>query len=298
MIENRTVLVVGAGASKPYGFPLGRELRDAVIRAAHDTGMASRIGPIGGYDDELQEFATDLAESGYSSVDAFLENRSEWTKIGKAAMALCLLSSEMQSSQRLFPPGQPPDHWYETLWSRWGGGSWHSFKSTPLTIVTFNYDRSLEHYLIRVAANNYGLRPETVARQLPIIHVHGSLGDYCEYPYGAEATDDVHHAARSAIRIVHEAQKDDPNVLRAQGAILESERVLFVGFGYHPQNMARLGFADKRRKISNPDRMVLGTHKGFTHRAWARVCETYRFPRDARSQGTGSISDLISDWLE
>lgn len=298
MIKERTVLVVGAGASKPYGFPLGSELRDAVIRSAANAAMSARLDPIGGYDDELAEFAGDLAESGYSSVDAFLENRSEWTKIGKAAMSLCLLSSEMQSLSKLFPPNQPGDHWYETLWSRWGGRSWPSFKSTPLTIVTFNYDRSLEHYLVHVAANNYGLRHETVARHLPIIHVHGSLGEYCEYPYGAEVTDDVHFTARNAIRIVHEAQKDDPNVLKAQEAIQASDRVLFVGFGYHPQNMARLGFAHRSRKTTNPDRLVLGTHTGFTHRAWLRVCDDYRFSQDARSEGSGTISHFISDWLE
>jgi hypothetical protein len=36
MINKKTVLVLGAGASKPYGLPLGTELRDSVIKKKND----------------------------------------------------------------------------------------------------------------------------------------------------------------------------------------------------------------------------------------------------------------------
>jgi len=35
MITKPTVLVIGAGASKPYGFPTGQELRDYILELAN-----------------------------------------------------------------------------------------------------------------------------------------------------------------------------------------------------------------------------------------------------------------------
>ncbi|MEE4354131.1 MAG: hypothetical protein V2J25_14820, partial [Desulfatiglans sp.] len=129
------------------------------------------------------EFADDLAKSGYSSVDAFLENKQEWLDVGKAAIALQMLRAESECKHRLFPPKQPSDHWYETLWTHLSAPSWRGFKSNPISIVTFNYDRSLEHYLVTVACNRYGIRPHTALRgitQFPILHVHGDLGPYLD----------------------------------------------------------------------------------------------------------------------
>ena len=145
MLDKRTVLVLGAGASKPYGLPLGFELRDAVLGESTSVAFRTREGSSSGSRQEFQAFCRDLAESGSSSVDAYLEQRPTWTEIGKSAMALCLLSSECKAKDRLFPPNQPKDHWYEVLWSCLRAPSWHAFKAQPVSIVTFNYDRSLEH---------------------------------------------------------------------------------------------------------------------------------------------------------
>jgi hypothetical protein len=68
MINEKTVLVLGAGASKPYGLPLGTELRDSVIRAENDFGLYQKVLGIEFTKDQYTEFTNTLAHSGFSSV--------------------------------------------------------------------------------------------------------------------------------------------------------------------------------------------------------------------------------------
>ena len=41
LISAPTVFVVGAGASKPYGLPLGEELKQNILQRYHDTGCVA-----------------------------------------------------------------------------------------------------------------------------------------------------------------------------------------------------------------------------------------------------------------
>lgn len=296
MISCATVLILGAGASKPYGLPLGFELRDEVLRASEDFPHAAVLRERGTKRSEFGEFAQDLATSGFSSVDAFLEQRPVWTTIGKAAMALCLLSSEYRASERLFPPTQPADHWYQVLWSQIKARSWTAFKHQPLTIVTFNYDRSLECYLARVLSNNYRIKPETAASALPIIHVHGSLGNYDDVAFGKPISDEILDAACESIRVVHETDVVQSEFALARKRIAGAERVLFVGFGYLDANMRKLGF-DGAHDVKDVAKLLMGTHKGIKSQAWDRIRTLYGFSPEARAHGAGSVSEFVAEWL-
>ena len=215
MIKKKTVLVLGAGASKPYGFPLGTELRDSVIRADNDFGIFQKALGMEFTEDKYSKFTTALAHSGYSSVDAFLEENDEWLEIGKAAIALSLLRVEVNTINNLFPPKQPKDHWYETLWSHLKTRTWAEFKKNQVAFITFNYDRSLEHYLVNLLCNNYRIRPVTAAQgllSLPFLHVHGHLGNYVnkegKVDFGSKITKERFTNAKSGIQIVHENNGD------------------------------------------------------------------------------------------
>jgi hypothetical protein len=305
MIKNRTVLILGAGASKPYGFPLGQELRDEVIRAirrknqnpwaslANLLAYSSMFGNLGIPERDYSKFARDLAESGFPSVDAFLENRDKWLEIGKAAMALCLLRTEARAKMKLFPPDQPRDHWYECLWEKLRAPSWEAFKKNPISIVTFNYERSLEHYLVRLVCNNYRLFPDEVANALPIVHVHGSLGRYTRQPFGDEISLVKLRLAASSIRVVHEQATERTLFPRARSLIRRAKVVLFIGFGYHEQNMAKLGTLTTRDRPPTTA-AVLGTHKGIKAQAWEAICSRYHFSSRADREGGGTISEFVT----
>jgi hypothetical protein len=223
MIVKDTVLILGAGASKPYGFPLGAELRDEVIRAKNKIELDYLNGD---WEFKLRYpiFAGELRTSGYSSVDAFLENRSEWIKIGKLAIAHKLILYEQKA--RVFPPNQPRDHWYECLWQKLSAPSWNQFKKNRITIISFNYDRSLEHYLSGIIWNNFKIVQSTAEKALPIIHVHGDLGPLTGY--AVDKAKNVRLAADS-IKIVHESDNSSKEFKEADKVLNDAEKFFLLG---------------------------------------------------------------------
>jgi len=297
MIEEKTVLILGAGASKPYGFPLGYELRDKAIKESVLGDVLDFLDmPL----DHYYKFTEELAHSGHSSIDAFLEEREQWLDVGKLAIVYRLLDYERRCS--LFPPSQPKDHWYETLWHKMSANSWNRFKKNEINIITFNYDRSLEHYLGNILNNNFHIKIETAVKALPIIHVHGDLGLYKYEEYGKTKTIYEIKVASDSIKIVNETDISSKEFRKANKILIDSKRILFLGFGYHSQNMNKLSMfsASTRpgeRSSYTIDKLILGTHKGFKSRAWGRICDIYNFMPLAKDYGAGSISEFLSEWL-
>ena len=58
MITKRTVLVLGAGASSHYGFPLGEGLRDRVCGLANDNVLVIRGEHVRNSNDDIELVAT------------------------------------------------------------------------------------------------------------------------------------------------------------------------------------------------------------------------------------------------
>ncbi|HSU53786.1 MAG TPA: hypothetical protein VLT36_06985, partial [Candidatus Dormibacteraeota bacterium] len=82
MIETPTVLILGAGASIPYGFPSGKELVGKVVGGLNSTTteffQALRACNIAPNPQDLSKFSEALLFSQRLSVDAFLEYRTDF----------------------------------------------------------------------------------------------------------------------------------------------------------------------------------------------------------------------------
>jgi hypothetical protein len=96
MISSNTVFVLGAGASAQFGFPLGQDLCDEVINslALGRQQRAHLLNTTHFAERTLDYFREELRVSAQPSVDAFLEHRTEFIEIGKAAMAVILIGCE------------------------------------------------------------------------------------------------------------------------------------------------------------------------------------------------------------
>jgi hypothetical protein len=275
MFSKPTVLILGAGASAPYGFPLGRGLRDRVCRLPN-TAEAGAIADLGYGPEELREFVQTLRYSGCTSVDWFLEDHPEFTGVGKAAIAVALIPFE--NPDRLFPPGAPTSHWYElllnTLYSSDG-----AFDGSLLSIVTFNYDRSLEHYLFRVLETRSGAadRAAEALARLEIVHVHGRLGGLYPLvsdgrPYLPRISSDEIRTAADQIIVVGEASGETVEFERARALLFEAERIIFLGFGFHPESIRRLGVFDEPWDDERRERVrVRGTNFEVPPPVWKRI---------------------------
>jgi hypothetical protein len=141
MIQQKTVLVLGAGASIPFGFPSGYELVQQVC-ASHFYMRLTKFGIPSG---EANKFCNALRQSGKQSVDTFLEHRPDLLEVGKLAIAVALIPCEQ--THRLFNKGGAPT-WYDYLWDKMNA-PFEKLEANNLVVLTFNYDRSLEQYLFK-----------------------------------------------------------------------------------------------------------------------------------------------------
>jgi len=250
MITKPTVLVLGAGASMHLGYPSGRSLMvkildDVLLENSkyYSTFLLSLPNTIN--KQFINEFRNALYFSGMGSIDTFLEGRPEFDLIGKLAIATVLLACE--SGPLLF--SKDIDNWYEHLYHAMVDTSLESFNENKLSIITFNYDKSIEWYLFTALQHKYGKRANEVAKvmmKFPIIHVHGQLGNLPWQSkdgssYGANWNDvnSLHNAAKG-IKIIYEAKDEDEAFAGAREMLKNANRIIFLGFGYNNTNIRRL----------------------------------------------------------
>ena len=311
MIKTSTVLVLGAGASMGYGFPSGIKLKAEICKAIR-TGQ----GPI--YKDlELsanaeivQQFYQNLLLSSEMSIDAFLEHNKEYYKIGVRAIASILLRKELHNGlfenwiDKWLDADNNENHWYQLLFSKLNA-PFEDFQKNKLTIITFNYDRSLEYFLLKSMISKYANQlPEEVIKKLrniPILHMYGKLGSLPDYdldgdfvPYNlfeidAKHRDEIYNASNNIVTI-HQAEQLEATIKEAQKYMLEAKRIFFLGFGYDKTNMERLFFSDGENLLA--DRLggqCFGTAYGLSphHLGYLQSFGMARMKGDATNRARG-----------
>ena len=246
MINEPTVLVLGAGASQPYGFPTGRDLLLKICADLINEGtpLSKNMSTCGYPRDQQKAFRDPLFFSMLPSVDAFLENRPEFLEIGKTVLSCALIPYE-----RLDPVHNRTStmQWYEYLFSKITSVR-DEFGKNKLSIVTFNYDRSLEQFLFNALTNTFGgdeAETYQLLRKVPIIHVYGQLGQYpgiaggVGRQYSQTVNTEIVSRCVSEIKIVHEGA-DNNLFSEARKLLLAARKVCFLGFGYHEINLKRI----------------------------------------------------------
>lgn len=251
MITKPTVLILGAGASMPYGFYSGAGLVEEICRKLRGGGSEWKI--INDYfidylNDEVIDFANKLSLSGRQSIDVFLMNHPEYEKIGKVAIAAVLINCENHNN--LF--GGDKSKWYQFLFNNLGT-DFETFGENKLAIITYNYDRSLEFYLKTVLENSYGKSEKECIDQLkkiPIIHMHGNLGNLPRMgeqnirKYEPVLSGKAFSVCEQTIRVIHESIDSDDQFKKANELIKEAEIICFLGFGYDKTNIKRLNLKE------------------------------------------------------
>ena len=177
MINKPTVFILGAGASIPYGYPSGETLVTETVSELSQRGLLFKLCRELGFNQlEISKFAETLNLSGDKSIDAFLERNPQFIKLGKIAITLKLI--EKEDENRLFSPGN--DKWYGDLVNELKSSSTDTFVNN-VSFLTFNYDRSFDHYLFVSIMNSYeeikgDIQCAQIVSRIPIIHLHGHIG--------------------------------------------------------------------------------------------------------------------------
>jgi hypothetical protein len=245
MITSPIVFVLGAGASCPYDLPSGRGLRHMLCSLMQPGYSATEmLLKCGFHPKTIEEFATAFLRSGRTSIDAFLAHRPNFHDIGVAAIANALLPMERHDALVATGHQLGNGDWYQYLWSRMleGVQSPEDVKANKIKFITFNYDRSLEQFLLMAAEASFGISArEALSLLPPIHHVYGSLGEYNEetiFRYGQTEKSDISRAA-SLIKTVPSSRPDIDT--KAAEWLQEANSIHFIGFGFDEMNCRRLG---------------------------------------------------------
>jgi len=279
MFIKPTVFVIGAGASVHLGYPTGIKLKEKIISELQFPNELFQYLVDDGQciQGNVENFCEELEESKMQSVDAFLEDycgpvekyqdihvrssrdedaspeevdidtKQEFESIGKSAIVYLLLQCEDvdKFSTNI--------NWYH--WLRDMLDSHKDLKfigENKLSIITFNYDRSLEMYLYKRLINSYQVFSEEINKvveeinKIQIIHVHGKL---CNLPWQSIEKSRTYNKnlpvthkdiINSPIKIIHEELHDNEEFIQAREVLKNAEVICFIGFGYLERNIERL----------------------------------------------------------
>ncbi len=277
---SNTVLVLGAGASTAMGYPVGTGLRKILIEETvnQNSDLICEINP--NLEQYLEKFIFEFRNSQMNSIDEFLARRPEFSEVGRLSIAACLLSREYES---LIHSCTSDDNWYQYFFNVATTHSWDDLSFRNYSIITFNYDRSLEYYFASAMMSAYGKTFQQCCekiKELKIIHVYGSLAPCDErdpnyFPYGKGMTCTNLQKAASTLRVIPEGRMDDAVFHEAKKLLFEASKIAFLGFGFDRTNLDRLDSSATCRGLpgQNRRRMVCGTCYELTAAQISRVVE-------------------------
>jgi hypothetical protein len=292
MFSQPIVFVVGAGASEEFRMPLATQMNTNIGRALNfikdsngkvfgDQDLADALTVrFGGDAERYHAAATQLASriGQFDSIDEALRwfsARPEIVELGKAAIVTQILREERGS--KLFssrdsaeiPSGDFSDTWLPLFLSMATGSLTKEEAANAfdnVTIINFNYDRIIEHFLFARLQTHFGLTAEEAVASissLNVIRPYGSVGllpwQSGDVPFGYHLPRNERLFTLANNVLTFTEQKLTAEVQSAiRSAMQSARRVIFLGFGFHQQNMEIL-----RVPSAEPWRYVLATGLGI-----------------------------------
>ncbi|MNH49656.1 hypothetical protein D3C85_1012290 [compost metagenome] len=269
MLHRPTTFVIGAGASRDFGFPVGGELAERIASGFNLNFEYSRLtsGSIKVYEAIKRaiegisnQSAFDLCHQirkglvHYDSIDDYVEAASDENVSVAAKIAISEVIGLAERKSALAHLGSHENSkliaglrgsWPAQLLRLALRGVKHSDISSlfeSISIISFNYDRALEHYLYW-ALRDLGFADDLVIEamnSLEVLHPYGTLGylpwqEGISVPFGAPNVE--LEKVYGSIRTYSEQLDDKNQIYKISNAISNAETVVFLGFGFHKQNV-------------------------------------------------------------
>ena len=265
MIKTKTLFILGAGASQPFDYPTGIELRDKILFG--NTYEADVVNALNRCDDNAVTFRQDIkrfndafsGSAGYS-IDSFLEERPKehpFMYIGKTFIAKILISCEKDNNLRI----NTEKNWYMYLFDRMKA-SFEELSQNRISFITFNYDRSLEYFLFEAIKKQFDKGSEECVKMMKnfqIVHLYGKLDPLpWQEPHGKEysTTENLIERLRAApinIKLISDEREVEKSEYfqEAYKLIEWADRIFFLGFSFDETNLKRLhlDFIENKKQI-------------------------------------------------
>jgi hypothetical protein len=272
VIKTPTTFIIGAGASKDYGYPLGMDMLSHVRNLTPDNHIYQALherGTSRAKLDQLNEFVPSTRRYRGDSIDSFLEDQPRFADIGHRAIALIIREhAQRVSADRQGRPLRDELDWigYLARQMRRGAKGKDGFCANTVRFVTFNFDTVLEEELSAAMSGFYADGPG--GGQLPpIVHVHGQI------PELGGADKEWLDRAATTIKVIHDELKPEV-VAEAREALRWAQIWCFLGFSFAEPNVATLSVNEIAKDRAT--RTVYGSAHGIWEGEQARVTRAFR----------------------
>lgn len=279
-IQDKLTIIVGAGASKEFGLPTGKELSQKIVellseRSDHfstsftdyefnralEIALDTRAVP--GKKQEIFNAAKLIRENLpiAPSIDNFLhthraDQSTVW--IGKLAIVFLLLRAEADSSLKVDPSNlynkldlkNVADTWLGQLFTQLAvAGDFSSFSARlkKIYFISFNYDRCIQQFFVFAARQYFNLDESQVKLMLSDLNIHyiyGSIGEY-RIKSSVETSFGSPLNAHNCLSLVDKIQtftegRDAQDREALAVAIDGAKELYFLGFGFNKLNLDRI----------------------------------------------------------
>lgn len=270
MIKDETVFILGAGASRPYGFPTGKELREIILRnfLSEYAKFGEQLRVF-----EAKNFINSFKLSSNESIDIFLSRNPEFSEFGKLAIVSSIAECERNSKFREEMKKEfKAEDWYTYIFNELINeikkkNDYKKISENNITIITFNYDRSLEHFLYESFRHSFsGISEEAISlalSKIKIFHVYGRVAPLpwqdkgCGIEYGSLKAGEVPSVIQN-IKVVGE-DREDINTIVKQKIIQNAKKIFFLGFGFASENLEVLNIPN----VLRTKHQIFATAKGL-----------------------------------
>ncbi|HEV2559327.1 MAG TPA: hypothetical protein VGU45_11925 [Microvirga sp.] len=309
MFRSPTLFVVGAGASCEVGLPSGAALRENIAKLL-DIRFENGVRQQSGDYEVWQAISIAAKEAGHQaqvnayraaacqiagamtqaiSIDNYIDAHRGNKMIeacGKIAIVRAILMAESQSAiyygQDKHKPFNyaPPKAWFQLFFQRLTEGVARSEVKNVfenVAIVTFNYDRCIEHYLYHALQNYYGIGASEAASLMETLRIYHPYGVAGRLPWQAEGQPGVAfgdegyaqtllHLSKQ-IKTFTERVEEERFLDAIRSEVAQAETLIFLGFAYAEQNMELL--TPPKHKVvegglTTRTRKVIGTASGIS----------------------------------
>lgn len=276
----QTVFVLGAGASAELRLPTGKELTEKIASSLRI--KTSTFNSVQSGDSLVLEALSALsAENGCQdiineiqianrisrgmplaiSIDNYIDNHRDdrmVAQVGKIGIAYQILKSERSSLLYTQKPRETGSQLSKL------SGTWYvnffklitencslrdlEKRLREITLIIFNYDRCIEHFLIHALMTIYSLDESLAAEYVKKIDIFHPYGTVDKLPwqlekgtatsFGEEVTGYRLYQLSRNIKTFTEGSDNESSELKdMRKQFRDAERICFLGFAFHPLNL-------------------------------------------------------------
>lgn len=259
---NNLTLVLGAGSSAGYGYPIGKKLKALILTDGFGTDVAQMYIDFLDFmstehqntKTNIDKFKSEFRRSGSETIDTFLskydETNSEQVLIlnhGKLLISfyisayeyLILKNEERPSKDQVKISEDEPDDWISYFTSKTLSHEENETISRIFpNVISFNYDNIFLKKIKRNLESEHTMCTKEILSILnnKIINVYGSITDEISADINKDELFKIIIKNANNISLIRRKNECDDRINRIRKMINESDRIILLGYGFDKFN--------------------------------------------------------------